>query len=206
MAATVSDTLLPSNATAYERAMEAATARLGDVPVPLRESWNPDTCPVPLLPWLASAFSVDAWNTDWTEAQKRQTIRDSVFVHRHKGTIGAVRGALASLGFGARIQEWFKQTPAGNPYTYRLLLEVSQVGIDQAGMLQVQDVVASTKNLRSHLDTVDVIVTTRTGPVIGGVASMGNEITCAAFQYSLVADGSRTASGTNKANGFKLYL
>ena len=51
--------LLPHNASPQERAIEAATARLADVPVPLRDLWNPETCPAELLPWLAWAFGVD---------------------------------------------------------------------------------------------------------------------------------------------------
>lgn len=204
MAALVTETLLPNNASAQERAMEAATARVSDVPVLVRESWNPTACPVALLPWLASAFSVDTWQSEWTEAQKRQTIRDSVFVHRHKGTIGAVKRALAALGFGVQMQEWFNQTPAGTPFTYRLLLEVDQVGISQADMVQIQDVVASTKNLRSHLDTVVPIVKTRDTVTVGAVASSGNEITIA-FGFGLVADGSVSANGTQIASGFKIH-
>jgi hypothetical protein len=36
-------TLLPRNATELERALETSMARLADVPVPLRDLWNPDT-------------------------------------------------------------------------------------------------------------------------------------------------------------------
>ena len=55
MVASMSDqpSLLPPNASALERKLEQATLRLGTLPVPLRELWNPDTCPAHLLPWLA---------------------------------------------------------------------------------------------------------------------------------------------------------
>lgn len=175
----MTDTLLPYNATANERALEGAAARVSDVPVLVREAKQPESCPAALLPWLASEYSVDVWDTTWTEAQKRQMIRDSVFVHRMKGTIGAVRGALASLGFAVQVQEWFNQIPAGTPYTYRLLLEVSQTGISQDDMQTVSDVVEQTKNLRSHLDSIVPIVLTQTGPVVAGACGTGNEIVVA---------------------------
>lgn len=206
MAALVTDTLLPPNATAAERALEASTARVSDVPVLVRESWNPDTCPAEILPWLADAFSVDTWDPAWSEAQKRQTIKDSVFVHRHKGTIGAVRSALAALGIGVQVQEWFNQLPAGAPFTFRLLLKADQVGISQTAMRRVQDVVEATKNLRSHLSEIVPQVVSTAGPTVAVVASMGTEITMTGFEYSLVADGSALGDGKYKANGIKSAL
>ncbi|MDT9105875.1 phage tail protein I, partial [Escherichia coli] len=118
--------LLPNNATPLEAALAEAIARISDVPTPARDVWNPDTCQANLLPWLAWAFSVDEWDADWSEAQKRAAIKAAVPVQRYKGTIGAVREALAALGFGVQVQEWFNQLPAGAPYTYRLLLTADQ--------------------------------------------------------------------------------
>jgi phage tail P2-like protein len=177
MAALVTDTLLPSSATQQERAMEGATARISDVPVLVRESKDPDDCPAVLLPWLAHQFSVDAWQTDWTEAQKRQTIRDSVYVHQHKGTIGAVKRALSALGFGAQVQEWFNQSPMGAPYTFLLHLDVDQVGFSASDLQNVLGVVESTKNLRSHLDTVIPTITTKAMLIVAGASLTGSEVT-----------------------------
>ena len=115
-------TLLPPNATAQERALEKAISKISDIPVPIRDVWNPWKCPDKLLPWLAWALSVDEWNADWTEEQKRRTIAASVEVHRKKGTIGAVRKALESFGLSNAIQEWWQMTPRGKPYTFKLLL------------------------------------------------------------------------------------
>lgn len=96
----MTDTLLPPNATLAERALEGATSRISDVPVPVRESWDPDTCPEPLLPWLAWAFSVDEWDPSWSVETKREVIRVSYAQHRRKGTVGAVKRALAAAGLG----------------------------------------------------------------------------------------------------------
>ena len=92
--------LLPPNSTQIERAVEAATARIFDVDAGLHRMWNPERCPAKFLPWLASALSVDEWADDWTEARQREVIAASVELHRHKGTIGAVRRALRVLGYG----------------------------------------------------------------------------------------------------------
>lgn len=168
--------LLPHNATPQERALSLSVARLSDVPVPIRETWNPDTCPPELLAWLAWAFSVDQWDNNWTDAQKREFIKRSVDIHRYKGTIGAVREALGALGIDVRVQEWFNQTPAGDPYTFGVLLEVDQVGANQSVMRALFEVIERTKNLRSHLTQVELTVRTSGGPQLAVVASLGSEI------------------------------
>lgn len=96
----MSETLLPPNATKAERALEGATSRISDVPLRIRESWDPDTCPVALLPWLAWAFSVDEWDPDWPEDVKRAVIRTSYDQHRKKGTVASVRRSLRTIGYG----------------------------------------------------------------------------------------------------------
>ena len=90
---------LPPNATAQERALEATLARIGSVPVPLRDLWSPVSCPVDLLPWLAWSLSVDHWESGWPESIKRDVIAQSVGVHKIKGTVAAIRLALANAGF-----------------------------------------------------------------------------------------------------------
>lgn len=82
-----------------ERALEATIARISDVPVLVRESWDPDECPVALLPWLAWAFSVDEWDSAWTEEEKRQAVRDAYNLARVKGTVWAVKRQLLLLGY-----------------------------------------------------------------------------------------------------------
>lgn len=176
--------LLPHNATAQERAISEAVARLGAVPTPIRDVWNADTCPPALLAWLAWAFSVDQWDASWTVAQQREVIRRSVEVHRYKGTIGAVRDALAALLIDAQVQEWFNQTPAADPYTFRLLLEVDQAGIDQATAAALLGVIERTKNLRSHLAEVALTVRSVGGPHVVAAAGVGHEITLANFQWA----------------------
>lgn len=195
--------LLPPNATAPECALSEATARVGYVPTPGRSVWDPNTCPSSLLPWLAWAFSVDQWSSDWSDAQKRATIASAVAVHRYKGTIGAVRDSIAALGVTGLVQEWFAQSPAGAPYTFRLLLEVDQAGVDQLTMAKLLDVVDSSKNLRSHLDTIVPGVTTESDVSIGGVTGIGNEISVQ-FCGNLLSDGAAISDGHYKSNALKL--
>jgi phage tail P2-like protein len=96
----VADTsLLPSSATAQERAIANTIARISDVPVPLRTLNNENTLALDMLPWLAWARAVSEWDSKWSEATKRAVIAASIPLHRAKGTIYSIRLALSSAGY-----------------------------------------------------------------------------------------------------------
>ncbi len=61
---------------------------------------DPDDCPASVLPFLAWAYSVDAWDRGATEAQKRAVIKASIGVHRIKGTLQSIKHALTAAGYG----------------------------------------------------------------------------------------------------------
>lgn len=193
--------LLPPSATPQERALANTVAKVSTLPTPARDLWNPDTCPVELLPWLAWAFSLDDWDVTWTEAQQRAAVKASYSVHRYKGTIGSVKDALQALGLGVQVQEWFNQIPAGDPYTYKLLLEVNQYGVSLAQLETIQAVVENAKNLRSHMTTLDLTVASNATVYIGAVALSGNEIAFTNPAATLIADGTYIADGSQIANG-----
>ena len=91
--------LLPKNATEIERAIELACAR--ELSVPIASLWSAESCPEHLLPWLAWALHVDGWSSAATEADKRRMVRESILLHRKKGTPWSIKRALAASGFGA---------------------------------------------------------------------------------------------------------
>ena len=177
----MSDRLLPPNATPADLALEQSTARLADLPANLvRWMQSPQLIPENVLPWLAWAFSVDTWDENWTVDQKRATIAASYMVHRHKGTIGAVKAALAALGFQSTVIEWFQEDPPGDPYTFRIKIDADQFGADQGSLTRIASVLDSAKNLRSHLTTINLDVTSKSSVLCALVAGMGHEITISA--------------------------
>ncbi len=144
--------LLPISATPQERDLSLSTARVADVSVPLRTLWDPATCPVDLLPWLAWTLSVETWDPNWSEGIKRAVVSASVETHRKKGTVGAVKQALATLGASCEIVEWWQKSPTGTPHTFDVNLVNNDNSLEmQANMAREID---RTKPLRSHYDII----------------------------------------------------
>lgn len=115
----MTNTLLPNNATSLERAIALAAARVSGIPVPIGDFWSPDSCPAALLPWLAWALSADDWDSGWPDEVKRNVIRASIEVHRHKGTVWAMRRAMVAAGLGdAELQEGYSTNLFGGAITY----------------------------------------------------------------------------------------
>jgi len=95
----MTSSLLPTNSSAAERALEAALASDLD-PSVLATLWNPQSCPAALLPWLAWALSADEWDEEWSEETQRSYLAAQVDIHRHKGTVASIRTVFARIGFG----------------------------------------------------------------------------------------------------------
>ncbi len=117
------NSLLPPNASQLERDLETTLASNYDLSMPVGDTWNPDTCPEHLLPWLAWALSVDTWDGNWPEAVKRERLKQTIKIQQAKGTVKSVRDVVASFGGDLALKEWHQQSPYGTPYTFNIVLE-----------------------------------------------------------------------------------
>ncbi|HBT5618103.1 TPA: phage tail protein I [Klebsiella pneumoniae] len=151
MTANYPASILPPNATAVERAIDrASAAALAKLPVYLiRWVKDPDSCPLALLPWLAWEYQVDTWNINWSEQKKRDAIKRAHYIHRHRGTVAAVRRALVDSPFGTNIVEWFNQNPKGDPYTFRLNVYQNDLPVTEYDQQDLKLAVLRARNLRS---------------------------------------------------------
>lgn len=150
--------LLPPNATALERALSLApAASLADVPVVIDQIMNPSTCPTHLLPFLAGALSIDLWESDWSEEQKREAIADAFLFQQRKGTRASLRTVLDRFDQLIKIVEWFEDRDTLAPYHFRLelpLLSQSDVVYDQALVARIVRDIAQVKPVRAQMQAV----------------------------------------------------
>lgn len=169
--------LLPTNASELERLAAEAFAQIERVPVPLRDLWNPDACPVELLPILAWSFSVDRWSQAWPESAKRNAIKAAYFIHAHKGTIGALRRVVEPLGYLIEVREWWEEVPLGVPGTFRLLIGVLDTGITEAMYQELSWLIDDAKPLSRHLVGLAIGLEVRGRPYIGAASTDGEILT-----------------------------
>lgn len=137
-------------------------AHLISIDQPHRDLWNPYTCPIQWLPWMAWTLSVDDWDPAWSETQQRAMVAAAISLHRKKGTPWAVREALLRSGLeSVRIFE----RPVGAHWA-EFDVEVSvvdrplsQEAISRAAILieQNKPVRSVLRSLRSSLQTQGAI-------------------------------------------------
>lgn len=169
--------LLPANSTNLERLAAEALAQIERIPVPIRDLVNPEKCPAELLPYLAWAWSVDRWDSTWSESTKRQVIKSAYFVHAHKGTIGALRRVVEPLGYLIRVREWWQETPEGVPGTFRLDIGVLESGITEEMYESLTLLIDDAKPVSRHLIGLAVSLETRAAIRFGATTTHGETVT-----------------------------
>ena len=152
--------LLPGNACDLERQAAQAMAQIQRVPIPLRQLWNPSTCPTPLLPYLAWSLSVDRWDSAWQEHTNRAAIRASFIIHSRKGTLGALRRVVEPLGYLIEVVEWWETRPEGTPGTFALEVGVLDTGITEAMYQELTALIDDAKPVSRHLTGLAVSLET----------------------------------------------
>jgi phage tail P2-like protein len=143
--------LLPFNTSPLEQALEQVVAnRLETIPLTIGNLWNPEHCPAHLLPWLAWALSIDAWNSDWPDEIKRAAIAGNI-------ALAAVREALNDIGVDFELEEWFQT--GGQPHTFQLLTDAvahwfsNGRPLDTPLFFHIQELIDPVKPVRSHYTT-----------------------------------------------------
>lgn len=167
-------TILPPNSKDLELALEKVMDP--DLsPEIIRSLWNPWTCPIDLLPWLAWAMSVDDWDNTWDEQTQRRVVAASIGIHQRKGTVGAVRRAMASLGHNAKLVEWWQTTPPGLPHTFTAEVAIDSRGFTEGQLSSLERQIDRVKPVRSHYG-VHLVAETRLDLRVGCLVLSGEAI------------------------------
>ena len=99
--------LLPPNSTTLEKAVDATLQDALDLPLFDLSLWDPATCPVAFLPILAWGWQVQEWDSGWTTSVKRAVIAAAIQNHYTRGTVGAIKRAIAAVGVRGELLEYF---------------------------------------------------------------------------------------------------
>ncbi len=144
--------LLPPGSTALQKALERVGSEMLDIPILVRAVKSADESPLQFLPWLAWERSLDNWSSDWSEAVRRERVRQAIPIARRKGTAASVRAVVQSFGGSVALREWWQMEPKGVPHTFDLVLNLEQKGAPASAAFvdQVIAEVSRAKPVRSH--------------------------------------------------------
>ncbi|AIU88996.1 phage tail protein I [Pectobacterium odoriferum] len=171
----MNNSLLPVGSSELEIAAAKACAELSRTPIPLRQLCDPESCPSNLLPYLAWAFSVDRWDEKWPAVIKRQAIKSAYFIHRHKGTVGALRRVVEPFGYLIRIIEWWQN--GGEPGTFRLDIGVQDSGITEEVFNELERLIADAKPVSRHLLGLNINLDTQGAAYVSATSYSGDTLT-----------------------------
>ncbi|MEW5221669.1 phage tail protein I [Klebsiella michiganensis] len=170
----MNSSLLPPGSSALERRLAQACSGINDLSVPLRDLWNPDSCPVKFLPYLAWAFSVDSWDENWSEEEKRSVIGEAFWLHQRKGTVAAIRRVIEKIGYSMSITEWWEVAdPAG---TFRLEVDVNDIGITTRMLDELTRLIDDAKPVSRHMAQMNISVKVSGDIYIGAALCCGEII------------------------------
>lgn len=147
----ISSHLLPLGSTPLEKHAAEILKSAVENPVIIADLINPERCPPQLLAYLAWAFSVDKWDENWTDEVKRIAIKQAFFVHKHKGTIAAVKRVVEPIGYLVELKEWFAMQPQGKEGTFSITVEVSETGLNEQTYNELVRLINDVKPVSRHL-------------------------------------------------------
>lgn len=152
-------TLLPDTSGELEKKLETLGERF-DFANPSNNLWDPENCPEKALIYLAWALSVDSWSENWTEKEKRNIVKNSLDIHRLKGTSAALKNALNSLGYGLTITYWHEDNsiPKG---MFKIRVTATNIPLDDNFYNEINDVVNENKRGTLHLKHIDTVSNSR---------------------------------------------
>ena len=180
----LNNSLLPPGSSATERRLTAASTDLSGLKVPLRDLWNPATCPVNFLPYLAWAFSVDRGDERWAESVKRKVVQDAFYIHQHKGTISAVRRVVEPFGFLIRVIEWWQNGEA--PGTFRLDIGVQDQGITEETYQELERLISDARPCSRHLLGMSINLQVSGETVMAAGSYDGDDLTVYPYTPELI--------------------
>ena len=132
-----------------------------------------DVLPEEIVNLLAWQWHVDYYDNTLPLQNKRRLVKESIRVHKTKGTAWAVENVIKSALGDSRIEEWYEY--GGEPYHFRLTNITANIAGPKT-LEQLMRAIDSAKNVRSTLDEI-IFKRENTGiQYIGGVLSQHTKV------------------------------
>ena len=153
--------LLPPPLAGDERfqALGQLAARISDMDLSPLLVYLVDTVNASALPNLAEQLHIlgEGWQFARDDDERRRLLKRAIELHRYKGTRWAIQQVLETLALSGQISEWFQY--GGQPYYFKINVDLSTRGIDEATFDALVALITEYKNVRSHLELLTLSLT-----------------------------------------------
>lgn len=166
--------IMPSNLLEYEPVRAAARAiapQLKGIANTLRLDAiiaHIDELPENIIDMLAWQWRVDFYDVELNLDEKRRAVKQSIAMHRIKGTKRAVMMALRMVYASGEVREWFEY--GGRPYYFRVRFIRPEI-IRLEDVDRVIRIIYAVKNTRSWLESIGFTRPVRIGMYHGAAVS-----------------------------------
>lgn len=104
---------------------------------------------------LAEQFHItgnEGWLNCTTTQEKRELLKNSLKLHRYRGTKFALTRVLEILGLEGHLEEWFEY--GGSPYYFKIYIDLEKKSFASQSEKLLLDLIMSNKNVRSKLENL----------------------------------------------------
>ena len=130
----------------------------------------PDEANKEVLEHLAVIFDVDI--TGLNEDEAREYIKSAIDIHKHKGTVYAVKKAINVVFEKAELKEWFDKDLTAGLFDVEVTIAPDTKKIYSSKKFQTAiRLLNDAKNVRSHLNTFEIRLPPITAPLKVGTFS-----------------------------------
>ncbi len=126
-----------------------------------------------LLDSLAFELHVDFYDTNLERNKKISLIRNSIKWHRQKGTAGAVQELIETVFGDGEVVEWFEYD--GKPFFFKVVSSNAQITSTKVN--EFTRALESVKNVRSHLEKVEISISEKCENYVGFVLQTAETLT-----------------------------
>lgn len=167
--------LLPPNSTELERKVATATAKCTDLDVQHKTLSTIDDAPNQFLSVLGWQNSVDRWNREWSDAQKKAQIKASFNIHQKKGTVAALKAITKAFGYSLTVTEWWQENPTNTPGTFQITIDTEGNELTDSAYNTLIDLIQDAKPLTRSLTGIEINIVSVRGDTNVAVAMYDGE-------------------------------
>lgn len=108
------------------------------------------------LDHMAAAWDASVWRQSWPINIKRSVLNNVILEKKKRGTLGAVKKAIETIGSYTSITEWWQETPKGTPHTFKVIASLNNYESVLESDLQEDlfGLIDDAKPVRSHYDFI----------------------------------------------------